>query len=52
MLYELIKYLSKNEYRFLWTDREERICLRFKNQIVSMNIDGSDRFLVKSCLNA
>ena len=52
VLHEIIKYMNKNEYRFLWTDRDERICLRFKKQIVAMNIDRSDTFLVKSCLNA
>ena len=52
MLHEIIKYMNKNEYRFLWTDRDERICLRFKKQIVAMNKHRSDKFLVKSCLNA
>lgn len=33
-LYKLIKYINKNNYFFLWTDREENICLGFKKEVI------------------
>ena len=50
LLYEIIKYMNKNRYRFLWTDREENICLGFKKQVISVNMNGVDTFCVRDCL--
>ena len=50
VLYEIMKYMNKNDLRFLWTDREERICLEFKKKVMLMNMSGSNTFLVKDSL--
>ena len=50
VLYEIMKYMDKNNLRPLWTDREERICLGFKKQVMLMNMTGSNTFLVKDYL--
>ena len=51
VLYETIKYMNKNDLRFLWTDCEERICLGFKTQVMLMNMSRNNTFLVKDCLS-
>ena len=38
--------MNKNNYRFLWTDREEYMCLGFKKRILLMRM-----FLIKTCIN-
>ena len=32
ILFKVIKYMNKNNYRFLWIDREENMCLGFKKE--------------------
>ena len=51
ILSKVIKYLNKNHYRFLWTDREENMCLGFKKKILLMKMSSVDTFLIKSCIN-
>ena len=47
-LKEIIKYMNKKGYRFLWTDREERIHLVFKKQIILEDVK-MNTFLVRDC---
>lgn len=47
VLHQLIKHMNKNGYKFLWTDRDELICLGFKKQITLIKMSGTDTFLVK-----
>ena len=49
MLYKLIKYMNENNHRFLWTTREEKICLGFGKEVAPTNISGSNTFLICSC---
>ena len=51
ILSKVIKYLNRNNYRFLWTDREENMCLGFKKGILLMKMSSVDTFLIKSCIN-
>ena len=51
ILFEVIKYMNKNNYRILWTDREENMYLGFKKRILSMKLSGVDTFLIKSCIH-
>ena len=43
--------MNKNNYRSLWTDREENMCLGFKKRILLMRMSGVDTFLIKICIN-
>ena len=43
--------MNKNNYRFLWTDREENTCLGFKKRILLMKLSGIDKCLIKSCIS-
>ena len=45
ILFKVNKYMNKNNYRFLWTDREENMCLGL------MKLSSEDTFLIKSCIN-
>ena len=51
ILFKAIKYMNKNNYRFLWTDRGENMCLGFKKRILLMTLSGVDTFLIKSFIN-
>ena len=43
--------MNKNNYRFLWIDREENMCLGFKKRVLLMKMSGEDTFLIESCVN-
>ena len=45
ILFKVNKYMNKNNYRFLWTDREENMCLGL------MKLSSEDTFLIKICIN-
>ena len=51
ILFTIIEYMNKNNYRSLWTDREENMCLGFKKRILLMRMSGVDTFLIKICIN-
>ena len=51
VLFKIIKYININNHRFLWTDREESMCLRYKKRILLMRMSGADTFFIKSCMN-
>ena len=41
--------MNENNHRFLWTTREEKICLGFGKEVAPTNISGSNTFLICSC---
>ena len=43
--------MNKYNYRFLWKDREQNICLGSKKRILLMKMSGVDTFLIKSCMD-
>lgn len=45
-LYKLIKYINKNKDFFLWTDREENICLGFKKERIVDEL-SNDRLILR-----
>ena len=51
ILFKAIKYMNKNNCRYLWADRGENMCLGFKKRILLMTLSGVDTFLIKSCIN-
>ena len=51
VLFKIIKYMNKHNYRFLWTDREENICLGFVKRLLLIRLNMVDKFLIKSCIN-
>ena len=51
VLFKIIKYMNKHNYRFLWTDREENICLGFVKRLSLIRLNMVDTFLIKSCIN-
>ena len=51
ILFKITEYMNKNNYRFLWADREENMCLGFKKIILLMRMSGVDTFLIKICIN-
>ena len=51
VLFKIIKYMNKHNYRFLWTDREENICLGFVKRLLLIRLNMADTFLIKSCIN-
>ena len=51
VLFKIIKYMNKHNYRFLWTDREENICLGFVKRLLLIRLNMVDTFLIKSCIN-
>ena len=51
VLFKIIKYMNKHNYRFLWTDREENLCLGFVKRLLLIRLSRVDTFLVKNCMN-
>ena len=43
--------MNKHNYRFLWTDREENMCLGFVKRLLLIRLTGVDTFLIKNCIN-
>ena len=51
ILFKIIKYMNKNNYRFLWTDREKDLCLGFVKRLLLIRLSGVGTFLIKNCIN-
>ena len=51
VLFKIIKYMNKHNYRFLWTDREENLCLGFVKRLLLIRLSRVDTFLIKNCMN-
>ena len=43
--------MNKNNYRFLWIEREENLCLGFVKRLLLITLSGVDTFLTKNCIN-
>ena len=43
--------MNKHNYRFLWTDREQNLCLAFVKRLLLIRLSGVDTFLIKYCIN-
>ena len=43
MIYKLNIYMHKYNVRFIWIDREERVCLGFKKEVIIINVNGDYR---------
>ena len=48
VLFKVNKYMNKKNYRFLWTDREEHICLGFIERLLLIRLNGVDTFSIKN----
>ena len=51
VLFKIIKYMNKTNYRFLWTDRERNLCLGFVNGLLLIRLSGVGTFLIRNCIN-
>ena len=51
VLFKIIKHMNKNNYRFLWIEREENLCLGFVKRLLLITLSGVDTFLTKNCIN-
>ena len=51
VLFKIIKHMNKNNYRFLWIEREENLCLGFVKRLLLIRLSGVDAFLIKNCIN-
>ena len=49
VLFKIITYMNKHNYRFLWTDREENLCLGFVKRLLLIRLSRVDTFLIKNC---
>ena len=51
VLFKIIKYMNKHNYRFLWTGREENMCIGLIKRLLLIKISGVDTFLIKNIIN-
>ena len=51
VLFKIIKYMNKHDYRFLWTGREENVCIGLIKRLLLIKISGVDTFLIKNIIN-
>ena len=51
VLFKIIKYMNKTNYRFLWTDRERNLCLGFVKRLLLIRLSGVGTFLIRNCIN-
>ena len=48
LLCKLFRYMNENNNCFLWTDREEKICLGFQEAVIEVTNSGIHSFLIRS----